>query len=464
MGKKAVQLVRPGEIVSEFPLNELIPATINDKVYKPVDSEDPAVQRLADDIFRNGLLEPILITADGVILSGHRRRVACQVAGLTHVPIRRHAIHSHDSEFVKLLVSCNTQREKTRDERLRESVIQSDPEEAYAALVQHRNAESAVTCDTIQLKERRSRKGISSQKRDMADAVLRVMEANRKFWPMSVRAVHYRLLNETFYRNAKTKTKYVNNLKCYSDVSDLTTRMRLIGEIPLHAISDDTRPGVTWAVHQSTGNFVEAEMDDFLKGYRRNLQQSQPNHIEIIVEKNTVLPILRPIAGRFNIPITSARGFASIPPRHAIAERYRKSGADKLILIVCSDFDPEGESIPETVARSLRDDFDIGAGNIECVKAALTHTQVETMTLPSEVEAKPGSSRFKDFSAKYGTQTYELEALEPETLQEFLRDAIDSVIDHAAFNAELDAEKQDAAYLQEVRIRVQGAISDLPSD
>lgn len=460
----SVGLVRPLETINELPLAELTPAAVNDKVYKPVDPRDPGIIALSENIRKNGLIHPIVATTDNVILSGHRRLVACRLAGLTHIPVQRHSMASTDPSFLELLVSCNIQREKTRDEQLRESVIQTDPEEAYAALLQHRDAKSAVTCETIELKERRNRKEISAQKRDMADAVLRVIEANRKFWPMSVRAVHYRLLNETFFRNTRTKSKYVNNLKCYSDTSDLTTRMRLIGEIPLHAISDDTRPGVAWDVHQSTRSFVEAELSGFLKSYRRNLLQSQPNHIEVIVEKNTVLPILKPVAGGFNIPITSARGFASIPPRHAIAERYFRSGAKKLVLIVCSDFDPEGESIPETVARSLRDDFDIGMGNIECVKAALTHTQVETMTLPSEVEAKPSSSRFKDFSEKYGTRTYELEALEPETLQDLLTTTIDSVVDHEAFNAELEAEKQDAAFLQQIRHQVNNALTDLQSD
>jgi hypothetical protein len=460
----AAGLVPPGQIINQFPLADLIPAAVNDKVYKPVDPDDADIIALSDSILRNGLIHPIVVTTDNVILSGHRRYVACQLAGLDVAPVQRHAISSTDPAFVGLLVSCNTQREKTRDERLRESVIQSDPEEAYQALLEHRDSESAVTCDTIELKERKNRKTISWQKREMADAVLRVMEANRKFGPMSVRAIHYRLLNETFFRNTKTETRYVNDLKCYSDTSELTTRMRLNQEIPLDAISDDTRPGITWAVHKSPGSFIRAELANFLKAYRRKLQQSQPNHIEVIVEKNTVLPILKPIASWFNIPITSSRGFASIPPRHAIAERYNKSGADKLILIVCSDFDPEGEAIPETVARSLRDDFDIGLGNIECVKAALTHTQVETMTLPSEVEAKPTSSRFREFSEKYGTQTYELEALDPETLQELLSDAIDSVIDHDAFNTELDAEKQDAAFLQSVRYEVQDALSGLQLD
>lgn len=459
-----VGLVRPTEIIDAYPLAKLIPAAVNDKVYKPVSPDDPDVRHLADLIRQHGLLEPLIITMDDVILSGHRRRVACEIAGLTHVTVRRYEISSTESDFVNLLVSCNTQREKSRGERLRESVIQTNPEEAYQALLSHRDKESEVDCAAIALGKRKERKQISDQKRGMADAVIRVMNKHRKFWPLSVRQIHYRLLNEKFYRNSKTKTPYVNDVKCYSDTSDLTTRMRLAGEIPMEAISDDTRQGTTWRVHRSTGSFVQSELDGFLCGYRRSLQQSQPNHIEIIVEKNTVLSILQPIAGRFNIPITSARGFASIPPRAAIASRYFQSGCDKLILIVCSDFDPEGESIPETVARSLRDDFDIGNRHIECVKAALTHTQVETMDLPSEVEAKPTSSRYRGFVDEFGTQTYELESLEPETLQELLKESIDSIIDHDAFNSELDAERDDAEFLQRIRYQVQDALSDLQSD
>jgi hypothetical protein len=45
-------------------------------------------------------------------------------------------------------------------------------------------------------------------------------------------------------------------------------------------------------------------------------------------------------------------------------------------------------------------------------------------------------------------------------LQELLEGAIDRVIDTAAFNAEVDAEKRDAAYLEAVRQRVHGALAE----
>jgi hypothetical protein len=49
-------------------------------------------------------------------------------------------------------------------------------------------------------------------------------------------------------------------------------------------------------LYPSTALFVRDELDSFLKGYYRDLMQSQPNHIEIIGEKNTIRGIIRPVA------------------------------------------------------------------------------------------------------------------------------------------------------------------------
>ena len=50
-----------------------------------------------------------------------------------------------------------------------------------------------------------------------------------------------------------------------------------------------------------------------------------------------------------------------------------------------------------------------------------------------------------------GTSAHELEALSPQVQQALLRQAIDSVLDIEAFNAELAREHDDAVYLAAVR-------------
>src|SRR5207302_7052780 len=122
------------------------------------------------------------------------------------------------------------------------------------------------------------------------------------------------------------------------------------------------------------------QLDGFLKFYYRNLMQSQPNHIEIVGEKNTVAGIIRPVAMDYTVPYTIGRGYSSLPPRRDMAVRFWRSGKEKLLLVVLADQDPEGEDIGRSFAQSMRDDF--GITNIVPIKVALTAEQVESLHLP----------------------------------------------------------------------------------
>jgi hypothetical protein len=203
---------------------------------------------------------------------------------------------------------------------------------------------------------------------------------------------------------------------------------------------------------------VRSEYNNFLHGYWRDLMQSQPHHIEIVGEKNTIGSTLRPIAEEYTIPLVTGRGYCSLPPRHAMAERYRASGKHKLILLIVSDFDPDGESIAHSFARSMRDDF--GIEDVHAVKVALTAEQVKKFKLPPVMTAKKSSSQYKKFKQQFGDNVFELEALAEDDLQKLLRDAVDSVIDRDAYHAEQSAEKQDAAYLTSVRTAARESLSD----
>src|SRR5262249_28025168 len=212
----------------------------------------------------------------------------------------------------------------------------------------------------------------------------------------------------------------------------------------------ETRPVITWDVHASPAPFIRRELEGLLNGYARDLMRSQPNHLEIVGEKLTVEGIIRPVAMDFCIPYTIGRGYASLDPRRKMYKRFKASGKEKLIILTLADFDAEGDNIPHSFARSMRDDFGIAA--IVPIKVALTHAQVQGAGLQPN-RLKESSSRAKWFREQYGLDTYELEAVPPATLQSYLREAINSVLDVNAFNAEVEAEKRDAAHLAAVRRR-----------
>jgi hypothetical protein len=189
--------------------------------------------------------------------------------------------------------------------------------------------------------------------------------------------------------------------------------------------------------------------------------QSQPAHVEIIAEKLTIKTIVERVAQDYTIPVTVGRGYCSIQPRYALAERYRKSGRGKLVLLLLSDFDPDGEGIAQSFTRSLRDDFGIDETCIHAVKVALNAEQVKRFELPPSMRAKESSSRFKSFEDRHGRNAWELEALPPDTLADELRKSIDGVIDREAFEHEREKESADARQLEATRLAVKNALPGL---
>ena len=358
-----------------------------------------------------------------------------------------------DPGYLDLLVSYNNQRVKDRGEQLREAMVRTDPNEAYQKLIDYRGKQTEVKIEKISVSVRGDRKVISRVKFPMVERIKEVVLVERRgSWPLSARAVHYALLNKPLRRNTKKKTWYRNDKNCYKDTCDLLVRLRLSGVIPMEAIEDDTRPTTEWSVHSNPQDFAREELDNFLKGYRRNLQQTQPLHLEVAAEKLTIQGIIRPVCGRYNIPYTIGRGYSSLPARYEIVKRFERSGKDSLCLLVLGDFDPEGINIGESLLQSLREDFTLES--VQAVRVGLNSEHIERFDIHSLIEAKKGSVRTKGFVGRFGKKVYELEALSPEQLQTILTEAIDSVIDVEAFNTELEAEKEDAAYFQAVRERI----------
>jgi hypothetical protein len=438
------------------------PSPENDSIYRPVDPSDPEIVALAKSIGERGILEPLVISADGYILSGHRRYAAAKLAGLESVPVRRVKIRrDRDPDgFVRLLREHNRQRDKTNAEKLREEIVSIDPEDAHEALYEYRREQAAIDVKPLKIHGKTRRKEISAAKSPMLRAVQRAVVERRDYWPLSDRQIHYALLNDPPLKHAgKPGSRYANDVASYRALVDLVTRARLDGSISFHAIGDETRPVIVWRVHQDPRAFVRSELQDMFKGYARDLLQSQPNHIELIGEKNTVASILKTVAGEYTLPMTTGRGYCSLPPRQQMAERFRQSGKEKLILLLVSDFDPDGEEIAASFARSMRDDFGIDA--IHPIKVALTAEQVERFKLPPIMQAKESSSNHAKFVARHGENVYELEALPPEELQRVVREAIEAVIDRDALSAEIAAERRDAAFLEGVRRTVQEALKGI---
>ena len=77
------------------------------------------------------------------------------------------------------------------------------------------------------------------------------------------------------------------------------------------------------------------------------------------------------------------------------------------------------------------------------------------------MEAKVTSAQYDKYVERTGeTAAWELETLDPETLEAIAEEAIVSVLDMDLFNAEKDQEMKDAEKLVEYERRIMGVLAD----
>ncbi len=443
------------------PLDRLRPATINNTIYKPVSPDDESIQKLALTIEEDGqVLESLVVTTDGVIVSGHRRHCAAGLAGVREVPVRRINIRSTDPRFEKYLVTFNQQRVKTPAEQIREEVVRTSPDDAHNALLAAQRIEEARAYGRIEDSglrildptSARRRAAISDAKRPMLEAAIAVLEQYRAYWPLTLRQVHYRLLMRKVLRNiTDPKSLYVNNKHCYKDLSDLLTRARLAYLVPWESMHDPTRVPTEWVGYNNVGDYMRKQLDKFLGTYYRDLLQSQPAYVEMVVEKTTILDIAERAVRPYRVPVGVGRGYTSTTSLDETAERFRASGKDRAIILISGDLDPEGENIPEIWDRCLRDEH--GIDDLTTIKVGVNPEQVKQYNL-TPLWMKETSSRAAGFEAVHGKQVYEMEAFEPDILQRIMRDAVRKVLDLELFAEEQRREAEDARYLMATKGRV----------
>lgn len=440
-------------------LKRLIPSPENGRVYRRADLGEHSTQSLARSISADGIREPLIVTKDWYIVSGHRRYEAAKLAARRKVPVRRmdarRAEYSQE-EYVKLLVAQNVdQRVKTNDELLREQIALIDPDEAHAELKRRRRlVRRQPEATRMEIRQAKKRHGISAAKKPMLEVCRRVIEDLRNYWPLSIRRIHYELLNDPPPIHAAKAKPYRNDHSSYQALVKLLTQARYAGLIPHHVIGDGTRPTMIFDTHSNVQSYYAEQLEVILTGYNRDLLQSQPHHLELVAEKLTLSAIIEPVAAEFCIPLTIGRGQCSTAPLHAIAQRYKESGKKKLIVLLMSDCDPDGDAIAHSIASRLKHDFNID--NVEAIKVALTISQVTELKLPPNAErAKKTSANYSRYVEAYGDdRVYELESVRPPVLAELLRKSIESVIDRSAFNQEVAAERVDAVHVQAMRARV----------
>lgn len=268
-----------------------------------------------------------------------------------------------------------------------------------------------------------------------ADAICR--DYARQGYSITLRQLYYQFVARDLIPNKQTS---------YDRLGRIVSDGRLSGLIDWAHLEDRTREVYgDWSGHEPTpAEAIEAAA----QGYGFDLWQGQPRRIEVWVEKQALIEVVQRAASRFRVASFACKGYVSQSEMYEAGKRiqgYLDVGQTPLILHL-GDHDPSGLDMTRDIERRLSM---FGYTEVEVRRIALNMDQVEAYNPPPN-PAKMTDSRVHDYISQYGPSSWELDALDPATLDALIALNIRAEMDEPAFEAERRRERQVRAQMVNV--------------
>lgn len=226
-----------------------------------------------------------------------------------------------------------------------------------------------------------------------------------------------------------------NNLQEYKRLGDVVNDGRLAGLIDWEAIVDRTRNLKSLAHWDDPAEIVDA----CAKQFRVDKWADQPHRVEVWIEKDALVGVIEGICEELDVPFFSCRGYTSQSEMWAAARRlaaYRKNGHRQVpIILHFGDHDPSGKDM----TRDIEDRLQLFMGGMEVRRLALNTDQIEQYNPPPN-PAKVTDSRAAAYIAEFGTESWELDALEPAVIAALIRDTVMGIRDADLWAAAVERE------------------------
>jgi hypothetical protein len=195
------------------------------------------------------------------------------------------------------------------------------------------------------------------------------------------------------------------------------------GRLAWDAVLDLTRELDQWQTYESPRQARAATR----RRYDEDRWLGQPHFPILIVEKDTLEPVCRPMASRWQMPFASSRGYGSLTLQHDVAEmlrdRHAKTGQSAKVYFV-SDLDPSGLDLQRSWEEALAN-FDVNVD--EFTRIGLTRNQVrgnvDMRGRPLEelgIGVKLSDSRSARYIEGYGPRCWEADILPGEVIEQAL--------------------------------------------
>lgn len=267
-------------------------------------------------------------------------------------------------------------------------------------------------------------------------------------YELTLRQVYYQLVARGYIPN---------NERSYKNVGNLINGGRLAGLIDWYAITDRTRN----LRRNSHWNNPADVIASARYGYLLDKWKGQPNYVEVWVEKDALIDIVGQACRAIDTPYFSCRGYTSQSEMWSAAQRFIRQDKERenCFIIHLGDHDPSGIDMTRDIQERL---WMFGA-NVEVKRVALTMNQVQTYNPPPN-PAKITDSRASKYTDKYGDESWELDALEPQMLNQLITNEVTTLRNDTIYQAICDLEERGKSELEMLEHNYDKAVAFLESE
>lgn len=231
-------------------------------------------------------------------------------------------------------------------------------------------------------------------------------------YTLTLRQAFYQLVSRGYIENSE---------RSYKNIGDLVRNARMAGLMDIDALEDRTRYLRQLGHFNDPAEVLRAAHDS----YRLDKWQDQPCYAEIWIEKDALVDIAEKAANKLDVPCFSCRGYASISALYDAAQRFIEHGCQEArYIIYLGDHDPSGLDMPRNILERMTT---FGA-DVEVRRIALTMDQIEQFNPPPN-PAKTTDARAGKYIRQYGHESWELDALEPQVLEDLIENEVMGLMD-----------------------------------
>ena len=264
---------------------------------------------------------------------------------------------------------------------------------------------------------------------------------------LTLRQLYYQFVSRGWIANKDTE---------YKRLGSIINDARLAGYIDWNHLEDRTRNLRRLNSWDSPSDIISAVAAQF----QEDLWKDQPTHVEVWIEKDALVGVIEPVCNRNSVGYFSCRGYTSQSEIWGAAQRLVRAVEDRtdremddanIVILHLGDHDPSGIDM----TRDIRDRLTMFMehegvdATLSVRRIALNMPQVQQYSPPPN-PAKLTDARADGYIRRYGTSSWELDALTPTVIDQLIQDQIDGLRDGDVWDEAIRNRDRQRAILRKI--------------